>query len=172
RHQLPAEIVALEIGVGSGARAAAWLDGFKALDEQSGTTYYRKLRFWLGDYSTATLDRALKAVAAHAAQVSVVAMDALNPFKSLPTQRFKVMYVHLTNVYDNLQFDELVRRDGRHYIVETRGYIPGAAADRLCADFGITRTAIPRIVEEMFTHGPAAAGDGERGVSFWRDLWG
>ena len=57
-------------------------------------------------------------------------MDALNPFKSLPTQRFKIMYVHLTNVYDNLQFDELVRRDGRHYIVETRGCIPGGGRRR------------------------------------------
>src|SRR5579862_8401414 len=99
-------------------------------------------------------------------------MDALNPFKSLPKERFKVMYVHLTNVYDNLQFDELVRRDGRHYIVETRGYLPGIEADRLCAEFGITRTDIPRIVEAMFTEGPWAAGDGARGVKFWRDLWG
>jgi len=172
RHQLPAEIVALEIGVGSGARAAAWLDGFKALDGQAGTGYYPKLRFWLGDYSTATLERALKAVGAHAAQVGVVPMDALNPYKSLPAQRFKVMYVHLTNVYDNLPFDELVRRDGRHYIVETRGCIPGAAADRLCAEFGITRAEIPGIVERMFEEGPSAAGEGARGVAFWRALWG
>jgi hypothetical protein len=172
RQQLPSEIVALEIGVGSGARAAAWLDGFKAFDEQSGTSYYQRLRFWLGDYSTATLERALKAVGAHADHVSVVAMDALNPYKSLPSQRFKVMYVHLTNVYDNLQFDELVRRDGRHYIVETRGCIPGPVADQLCADFGITREAIPGIVERMFAEGPSAAGEGERGVAFWRALWG
>jgi hypothetical protein len=171
KHQLPAQIAALEIGVGSGARAAAWLDGFKALDEQSGTGYYKRLKFWLGDYSTATLDRALKAVAAHADHVSGVAMDALNPFKSLPTQRFKIMYVHLTNVYDNLPFDELVRRDGRHYIVETRGYLPCGEADRLCAEFGIGRGDIARIVEEMFAEGPKAAGEGERGVAFWRRLW-
>ena len=172
RHQLPSEIVALEIGVGTGARAAAWLDGFKALDEQSGTGYYKNLRFWLGDYSSVTLDRALKAVDAHAGQVSTVTMDALNPFKSLPSERFKVMYVHLTNVYDNLQFDELVRRDGRHYIVETRGYIPGDAADRLCADFSLQRADIRPIVERMFAEGPSAAGAADRGVAFWRALWG
>ena len=40
-------------------------------------------------------------------------MDALNPFKTLSFLRFKILYVHLTNVYDNLPFDELVRRDGR-----------------------------------------------------------
>ena len=30
------------------------------------------------------------------------------------------MYVHLTNVYDNLPFDDLVRRDGQLYLVEMR----------------------------------------------------
>ena len=172
RGQLPAEIVALEIGVGSGARAAAWLDGFKALDEQSGSGYYKRLRFFLGDYSTATLDRALKAVAAHTSNVSVVAMDALNPFKTLSSHRFKVMYVHLTNVYDNLPFDELVRRDGRLYLVEARGYVNGAAADRMAADFGMTRSEIPGVVQRMFEVGPSAAGDGDKGVAFWRCLWG
>ena len=38
RGQLPEEVIALEIGVGSGARARLWLDRFKALDEQTGTT--------------------------------------------------------------------------------------------------------------------------------------
>ena len=41
------------IGVGSGMRAKAWLDGFKAFDAEQGTDYYPKLRFWLGDYSEA-----------------------------------------------------------------------------------------------------------------------
>jgi len=171
RRQLPAEIIALEIGGGTGMRAKAWLDGFKALDEQSGTRYYERLKFLLGDYSSATLERALKAVSAHGDRVTGVLMDALNPFKAVPSLRFKVLYVHLTNVYDNLPFDELVRRDGRHYIVETRGYIPGAAADSLCAEFGLTRSGILETVEAMFERGPSAAGPGERGVQFWRCLW-
>ena len=62
--QLPAEIFALEIGVGSGTRAALWLDRFKALDEERGTGYYPRLQFLLGDYSPPTLDRAHGAVAA------------------------------------------------------------------------------------------------------------
>ena len=96
-------------------------------------------------------------------------MDALNPFKSLPSQRFKVMYVHLTNVYDNLPFDELVRRDGRHYIVETRGYHSRRRRPTgSCAEFGIARADIPGIVERMFEEGPSAAGEGARGVAFWR----
>jgi len=171
RHQLPPEIVALEIGGGSGMRAKAWLDGFKALDEQSGTGYYAKLKFILGDYSPATLERALKAVQGHAGRVCGVPMDALNPFKSLQAMRFKVMYVHLTNVYDNLPFDELVRRDGRHYIVETRGYIPSADVEQLHAAFGVAGKDLPGLVERMLREGPSAAGPAERGVAFWRQVW-
>ena len=37
------------------------------------------------------------------------------------------MYVHLTNVYDNLPFDDLVRRDGKLYLVEVRAYLNGPA---------------------------------------------
>ena len=40
KGQLPPEIVGLEIGVGTGARAASWLDKFKALDAEAGTGYY------------------------------------------------------------------------------------------------------------------------------------
>jgi hypothetical protein len=172
RRQLPAEITALEIGGGSGMRAKAWLDGFKALDEQFGAGYYQRLKFFLGDYSQATLDRALEAVQAHSGKVCGVLMDALNPFQSLPAMRFKIMYVHLTNVYDNLPFDELVRRDGRHYIVETRGYIPAAGVEGLCTEFGIARDQIVPLVERLFVEGPAAAGAGARGVAVWRHLWG
>jgi hypothetical protein len=172
RGGLPSEIVALEIGVGTGARASAWLDGFKALDEQSGTSYYPRLRFLLGDYSTAILERASKAVEAHAAKVRAVQMDALNPFKSLPGYRFKTLYVHATNVYDNLPFDELVRRDGRLYLVETRGYLKGDLANQLGSEFGMTRAEMADAVHRMFSSGPSAAAEGERGVEFWRRLWG
>jgi hypothetical protein len=112
---LPPEIFALEIGVGSGVRAALWLDRFRALDEARDTSYYPRLRF-LGDYSLPTLDRAMAAVAAHREVVSVLAMDALNPFRTLAFLRYKVLSIHLTNVYDNLPHDELVRRSGRLYV--------------------------------------------------------
>ena len=172
RGQLPAEVFALEIGSGSGARAAAWLDRFKALDETCGTGYYARLRFLLSDRSEATLERALAAVGAHAPVVSVLAMDALNPFKTLSFLRFKIMYVHLTNVYDNLAFDELVRRDGRLYLVESRAYISGAVADRLLAEFGVTRAQLPDMARRLYELGPEAIAPGERGIAFWRCLWG
>ena len=104
-------LLTLTIGVGSGARAVAWLVRFKTLDEQCGTNFYSRLHFILGDYSPTSLERAMAACSHHGAHVSPAPLDALNPEKTLTKYRFKLMYVHLTNVYDNLPTDELVRRE-------------------------------------------------------------
>jgi hypothetical protein len=170
--QLPQEIYGLEIGVGSGEHARLWLDALKALDDQHGAGYYSRIRFVFGDYSLFTLERARAAVGAHAPLVQLVPMDALNPFKALPALRFKVLYVHLTNVYDNLIFDEMVRRDGRVYLVEARAYLGAAAVDRLVADFGITRAELPGLVSRLLEIGPNVLEDHARGVAFWRGVWG
>ena len=169
--QLPAEIFALEIGVGSGTRAGLWLDRFKALDEERGTGYYPRLRFLLGDYSLPTLDRALAAVTRHRDTVSVLALDALNPFRTLSFLRYKILYVHLTNVYDNLPHDELVRRDGRVYLVEARAYVRADAAGRIAASFGLAATNLPRLVGRLLEVGPEVIGDRARGAAFWREIW-
>jgi hypothetical protein len=171
KGRLPAEIVGLEIGPGSGQRAVAWLDCFKALDEQDGTRYYDRLHFVLGDYSPTSLARALAAVAHHGSHVTGAPLDALNPYKALPKYRFKVMYAHMTNVYDNLPFDDLVRRDGKLYIVEVRPYLNGAMVDRLVADFGLSRAELPSIVARLLEGGPAGVFPGDRGVALWRRLW-
>ena len=166
---LPAEIFALEIGVGSGIRAALWLDRFKALDEERGTGYYPRLRFLLGDYSLPTLDRAHDAVAHHRDAVSVLALDALNPFRTLSFLRYKILYVHLTNVYDNLPHDELVRRDGRLYVVETRAFLQRDAAGRIAATFDVPAADLPRLVSRLLEIGPEVVGD--RGAAFWQAVW-
>jgi hypothetical protein len=171
KGQLPAEVFALEIGVGSGHRAALWLDRFRALDEERGTSYYPRLRFLLGDYSLPTLDRAMVAVAAHKDLVSVIPLDALNPLKTLSFLRYKILYVHLTNVYDNLPHDEVVRRDGRLYLVETRGYLPAEAAARAAAIGGCAIHGLPRMIEQLLRVGPEALGDRAQGVEFWRATW-
>ena len=171
KGQLPPEVFALEIGVGSGQRAALWLDRFRALDEERGTSYYPRLRFLLGDYSLPTLDRAMAAVAAHGDLVSVIPLDALNPLKTLSFLRYKILYVHLTNVYDNLPHDEVVRRDGRLYLVETRGYLPRDAVTRVAAIAGCPVGDLPRTVEQLLRVGPEALGDRARGVEFWRAAW-
>lgn len=171
RGQLPPELFALEIGVGSGTRAALWLDRFKALDQERSTGYYPRLRFLLADYSLPTLDRARATVEAHGETVSTIAMDALNPLRALSFLRYKILYIHLTNVYDNLPADELVRRDGRLYLVEARSYLPGPVARRLGEAHGLSpeelRAAVARLVEV----GPDLFGDRDRGVAFWREVW-
>jgi hypothetical protein len=171
RGGLPAEIFALEIGVGAGTRAALWLDRFRALDEERGTGYFPRLRFLLGDYSMPTLDRALAAVERHREVVSVVPLDALNPLKTLSFLRYKVLYIHLTNVYDNLPYDELVRRDGHFYLVEARAAVPREAADRLAREFGLRPAELGATASRLTEAGPDVLGDRRRGVAFWRALW-
>jgi hypothetical protein len=173
RHgQLPPEVYAMEIGVGSGARARLWLDRFKALDDECGTGFYGRLRFLLGDYSPATLETALSAVGPHAPICSVLAIDATNPFKTLSFLRFKMMFVHLTNVYDNLTFDEIARRDGELYIVEVRPYLSAAAAAQLMADFTLTPDGLRDAIKRLLEFGPEAIGSHERGMVFWNCVWG
>jgi hypothetical protein len=172
RGQLPAEIFALEIGVGTGERAASWLDRFKALDEQCGGSYYSRLKFLLGDYSPATLETALAAVGRHAPLVSVLAVDALNPFKTLSFLRFKILSIHLTNVYDNLPFDEMVLRGGRLYLVEVRPYISAGAVRRLAVELGRTAEQLPAAMKRLLESGPEAVDeDLTKSVGFWRCLW-
>ena len=171
RGQLPAELFALEIGVGTGARAARWLDRFQSLDEERGTGYYPRLRFLLADYSMAALERASGLVERHRDVVSVLGLDALNPLKALAFLRYRILYVHLTNVYDNLAVDELVRRDGRLYLVETRAVLARPAAARLAADFGLDEATLPATVDRLLEGGPDAVGDRARGVAFWRAVW-
>jgi hypothetical protein len=171
RGQLPAELFALELGVGSGARAARWLDEFRALDEERGTGYYPRLRFLLGDYSIAVLERASTLLERHRSLVSVLGLDALNPLKALSFLRYRVLYVHLTNVYDNLPVDELVRRDGRLHLVETRARLSGESAARLAADFGLDAAELRPLIERLLDAGPEAVGERGRGVAFWRAVW-
>jgi hypothetical protein len=83
KGRTPAEIIGLEIGVGTGARAASWLDRFKAYDAEAGGRFYPRLQFLLGDYSPTSLDRAMAAVAHHAGHVTAVPLDALNPVAAL-----------------------------------------------------------------------------------------
>jgi hypothetical protein len=171
KGQCPQEIVGLEIGVGTGARAASWLDKFKAFDAEAGGTFYPRMQFLLGDYSPTSLERALAAVAHHEGHVSGVPLDALNPVQALGAYRFKIMYVHSTNTYDNLPFDDMVRRDGKLYLVEVRAYLNGTAVDGLVEKFGISRADLPGMARRLIDGGPCAVFRDARGVEFWRALW-
>ena len=139
-------------------------DHFQVFDAQQSTGFYPKLRFLLGDYSPATLDTALAAVGPHAPACSVIPIDATNPFKTLSFLRFKMMFVHLTNVYDNLTFDEIARRDGELYIIEVRPYLSNAAASALMTDFSLTPDALKDAIRRLLDYGPVSVGSHERGM--------
>jgi hypothetical protein len=171
RNQLPPEIFVLEIGVGSGTRAGLWLNRFKALDVERGSGYYPRVRFLLSDYSLPILDRAEAAVRSHRDVISLVPLDALNPYKTLSFLRYKILQVHLTNVYDNLPTDELVRRGGRFYLVEARAYFPLEDARRISETFDIPVDDLPRTVAKFLEVGPDYFADRARGVAFWQAAW-
>ena len=107
---LRSEIYWLEIGVGSGRRAELWLDEFERVDATRGRRFYSRMRFLLGDYSPIAHERARARTARHSRVARTVHVDALDPLAALRELRSLVVYVHLTNVYDNLPTDQLVRR--------------------------------------------------------------
>jgi hypothetical protein len=171
RKQLPAEIFVMEIGVGMGTRSGLWLDRFRALDQERGTKYYPRLKFLLGDYSLATLDRSRPAVREHLELCSFVVLDAVNPMNNLAFLRHKILHIHLTNVYDNLPDEELARRDGRLYAVQVRAYLPPAEAARIAEEFHIPVSEIGRTVNRLLDGGPDYLSDRRRGVGFWQAAW-
>lgn len=171
KNQLPAEIFVLEIGVGMGTRAGLWLDRFRALDQERKTDYYPRLRFLLGDYSLATLERSRAAVQEHVDLCSFIVLDAFNPIKTLSFLRHKVLHIHLTNVYDNLPDEELARRDGRLYLVQVRAYLPMADAARIAEAFGLPVAELEHKVKRLLEAGPESFPDRCRGVAFWQEVW-
>lgn len=171
KNQLPPEVELLEIGVGSGSRCAQWLNQFEEADRQRGTGFYPLIRFNMGDYSNDTLNKARPAVARHIDQCRFIPMDAINPIKSLSDLRHKVMQVHLTNVYDNLPDEEVVRRDGKVYFVQVRAYVSISAVKRLCQQYDFPLTQFRDRVLRMIDTGFDDFGGEVNGVPFWQELW-
>lgn len=171
RNQLPAEIFILEIGVGSGKRCGMFVERFQALDAQRATSYYPKLRVLMGDYSLATLDMSRPAVKEHIELCSFLALDALNPLKTLSFLRHKILYIHSTNMYDNLPDEEMLRRDGRLFYIHVRAYIPMAAAAKIAQKFRIPVESIRGHIDKLLSIGPDAMGERACGMSFWQEVW-
>jgi hypothetical protein len=171
KNQLPAEVNLLEIGVGSGSRCAQWLDLFHQLDQERGTGLYSRVCFYMGDYSLDTLNKAKPNVAKHIDQCRFIQLDAINPIKSLAHLRHKILQVHLTNVYDNLPDEEVVRRDGKLYFVQVRAYVPDAAVNSIGGKYGIPPELFRDRVYHMLESGFDSFGGPEHGVPFWQELW-
>jgi hypothetical protein len=171
KNQLPAEVFILELGVGSGTRSGMFVDRFRALDQQRGTSYYPRLRVLMGDYSLETLDMSRPAVQEHIELCSFLALDALNPLKTLSFLRHKILYVHSSNMYDNLPDEEILRRDGRLFYVHVRACVPMSDAVKIAETFNVPVNAIRGMVDKLLGNGPDFSGDRGCGMAFWQELW-
>ncbi|MGH9746453.1 MAG: hypothetical protein ACRD59_10155 [Candidatus Acidiferrales bacterium] len=171
KNQLPPEVFILEIGVGMGTRSRIWLDRFRALDAERGTNYYPRVKFLLGDYSLATLDRSRPALKDHLDLCSFIVLDALDPGKTLAFLRHKILHIHLTNVYDNLPDEEFARRHGRLHLVQVRAYLPDAEAARIGQTSGVPVAQLNSTIHRLLEAGPEFLGDRARGVTFWQEIW-
>jgi hypothetical protein len=171
RQLLPDEIFVLEMGVGNGLQSKRWMDELRRQSQEGGTPYYDRLRYLMSDFSQHILDHARPQVAEHEDKVSLIPMNALDPESALGFLRYKVLYVHLCNVYDNLPCTEVARLDGQFFEVELRAYLEQAVAASLCEEHGLAVAALPREIERLLKIGPEYFASEEAGVRFWADVW-
>ncbi len=130
RKALPEDLHVLELGVGNGNQAKVWLDEFLKLDRENHRDYYSRLHYLMADYSPHVLERARENVNEHSSRCSTLVMDARVPTQTLGFLRSKAFLVYISNVYDNLPTDEVVRIGGHLYMVEVRAYVPHEAGAR------------------------------------------
>lgn len=171
RNHLPAEVFLLEIGVGMGTRARLWLDRFAQVDRERGTSFYPRLRFLLGDYSLSTLERSRFSVKEHLELCSSIALDALDPIKTLSFLRHKILYVHSTNTYDNLPDEEVVWRGNRIYWVWARAYLSAEDAGRIAGLCDVPVIDVTKTIHRLLDVGPECLPDRAKGMIFWMEVW-
>jgi hypothetical protein len=179
RRALPEELYVIELGVGNGGQARTWLDEFVELDRRHGRDYYRRLRYLMGDYSAHVLDRARQEVAHHGDHVSGLVLEATRLTGSVGFLAGKAFLVYVSNVYDNLPSDEIATIRGRMYLVQTRSFVPGAAADGIAARFGLKRAELAQLTGRLLRIGPELLAESQpdkfpdtgQAVLLWQAVW-
>jgi hypothetical protein len=179
RRALPDELHVLELGVGNGSQAKVWLDEFVRLDRERGRDYYRRLHYLMGDYSPHVLELARAAVRVHAERVSGLVLDATRPTETLGFLRYKAFLIYISNVYDNLPTDEIVRLGGHLFRVEVRAYLPRADAEQIANAAGTDPEGLPDLVARLLRLGPELLADASPdrfptaldAVRFWQAVW-
>jgi hypothetical protein len=180
RRALPEELYVVELGVGNGGQARTWLDTFMELDRAHGRDYHRRLHYLMGDYSPHVLELARAAVAEHSSRVSSFVLDATRPMTSLAFLRFKVFFVYISNVYDNLPTDEIATIGQREHLVESRAYLPAGAAEAIAGRVDAAPAALGGLVDKLLRLGPDLLAEAApqhfpggvpAAVEFWRSCW-
>ena len=180
RRALPEELYVLELGVGNGNQARVFLDELRRLDRERGRgDYYRRLHYLMGDYSPHVLELARKNVAHHAENVSSLVLDALRPSETLGFLRYKAFLVYISNVYDNLPTDEMVRIGGHMFQVETRAFLSQTDAEHLAGSVNARPEELPELIARLLRLGPELLSEvlpryfptPADSVAFWRTAW-
>jgi hypothetical protein len=180
RRALPEELYVLELGVGNGNQARVFLDELRRLDREQGRgDYYRRLHYLMGDYSPHVLDLARQNVAHHAEHVSSLVLDALRPTETLGFLRYKAFLVYISNVYDNLPTDEVVRIGGHLFQVEIRAGLAQSDAETLAASVKAKPDELPELIARLLRLGPELLAEvlpehfptPTDAVTFWRAAW-
>jgi hypothetical protein len=179
RRALPEQLYVIELGVGNGGQARTWLDEFVELDRRHGRDYYRRLHYLMGDYSAHVLDRARQEVAHHGDHVSGLVLEATRLSGSVGFLAGKAFLVYISNVYDNLPSDEVAVIRGRMYLVQTRSYLAGPAAEQVASRFGLNRAEIAQLTERLLRIGPELLAESQpdkfpdtgQAVLFWQAVW-
>lgn len=180
RRALPEDLHVLELGVGNGNQARVWLDEFVKLEQERGTDYYRRLHYLMADYSGHVLERARENVKEHAQRCSSLVMDARVPTQTLGFLRSKAFLIYISNVYDNLPSDEIVRIGGHLYLVEVRAHISGEFSNQIAESVGVSPEELPGLTRRLLQLGPEllAQAAPERfpngvkdAVAFWQKVW-
>jgi hypothetical protein len=133
----------------------------------------------MSDYSAHVLDRARQEVAHHGDHVSGLVLEATRLSGSVGFLAGKAFLVYISNVYDNLPSDEVAVIRGRMYLVQTRAYLAGPAADAIAARFGLQRADIAQLTERLLRIGPELLAESQpdkfpdtgQAVLFWQAVW-
>ncbi len=171
KNQLPEQVFVLELGVGNGTQARTWLDEFQRYALEMNSDYYDRLHYLMSDFSVCVLNVAREAVTPHLNKVSFLVMDATDPLKSLSFLRYKLLFVHISNVYDNLPSSELVKWNNQYYQVEIRAYLPRSEAEEIMRKYEISERDLGVTITRLLKVGPDYFDDVNQGVHFWADVW-
>src|SRR6266545_105172 len=113
----------------------------------------------MGDSSPHVLERARANVRHHADRVSSLVLDARVPSDTLAFLRYKAFLIYISNVYDNLPTDEVVRLGGHLFRVEVRAYLPRREAEQIARDVGAAPDDLPDLVARRLRLGPEVLAD-------------
>ncbi len=111
------------------------------------------------------------AVKNHLELCSFIALDALDPIKTLSFLRHKVLHVHSSNMYDNLPDEEIVWRNNQVYWVHVRAYLPAADVARIGSECGVPVSDFPRTAKRLLEVGADALPDRAKAMIFWQEVW-